>query len=136
MDADQRLDQRRRVHHALASRLAAMSVSRSAAVLTRGPDPSRASLFANASEVIEVDGAKVFVKKIALTDLERSAGERRWLNLFDLPLFCRYELDGAWRELSACSGQRLGALGRVRALPARPPLASAAPHADAGYCRA
>ena len=54
--------------------------------------------------MIEVDGAKVFVKKIALTELERSAdGEGATANLFDLPLFCRYELGfGAWRELSAC----------------------------------
>ena len=102
MDADQRLAQRRRVHHALASRLAGMSDAALAALLTES-DPSRASLFGNASEVIEVDGAKVFVKKIALTELERSAGEGATANLFDLPLFCRYELGfGAWRELSAC----------------------------------
>jgi hypothetical protein len=102
MDADQRLDQRLRVHRALASRLAGMSDAALAALLTES-DPSRASLFGNASEVIEVDGAKVFVKKIALTELERSAGEGATANLFDLPLFCRYELGfGAWRELSAC----------------------------------
>ncbi len=100
MDADERLDQRRRAHHALATRLAGMSDAALAALLT-APAPS---LNGNGAEVIEVDGAKVFVKKIALTDLERSAdAERATANLFNLPLFCRYELGfGAWRELSAC----------------------------------
>lgn len=102
MDADERLDQRRRAHHALATRLAGMSDAAVAELLT-DPDPSRASMNGNASEVIEVEGEKVFVKKIALTDLERSAGEGATANLFNLPLFCRYELGfGAWRELSAC----------------------------------
>jgi hypothetical protein len=103
MDADERLDQRRRAHHALATRLAGMSDAALSALLTE-PDPLRGSLFGNESEVIEVEGAKVFVKKIALTDLERSAGaEGATANLFDLPPFCRYELGfGAWRELSAC----------------------------------
>ena len=102
MDADERLDQRRRAHHALATRLAGMSDAALAALLTE-PDPARASLFGNQSEVIEVEGAKVFVKKIALTDLERAGAEGATANLFDLPLFCRYELGfGAWRELSAC----------------------------------
>lgn len=100
MDADDRLGQRRRAHHALAARLAGMSDADLAALLT-APAPS---LNGNGAEVIEVEGAKVFVKKIALTDLERSAGaEGATANLFNLPLFCRYELGfGAWRELSAC----------------------------------
>jgi len=77
-----------------------MSDADLAALLT-APTPS---LFGNCAEVIEVEGAKVFVKKIALTDLERSVGvEGATANLFNLPLFCRYELGfGAWRELSAC----------------------------------
>jgi hypothetical protein len=101
MKADERLEQRRRVHHALAGRLARMSDAGLAGLLTE-PDPSRASLNGNGSEVIEVENAKVFVKKIALTDLEQSAGEAATANLFDLPLFCRYEVAfGAWRELSA-----------------------------------
>jgi hypothetical protein len=103
MDAHERLDQRRRAHHALATRLAGMSDASLAALLTE-PDPSHASMNGNASEAIEVEGAKVFVKKIALTDLERSPGAHgATANLFNLPLFCRYELAfGAWRELSAC----------------------------------
>jgi hypothetical protein len=103
MDADERLDQRRRAHHALATRLGGMSDADLAALLTE-PDPARDGLFGNRSEVIEVEGAKVFVKKIALTDLERSASaEGATANLFNLPLFCRYELGfGAYRELSAC----------------------------------
>ncbi|HEX3407392.1 MAG TPA: hypothetical protein VHS81_09160, partial [Caulobacteraceae bacterium] len=80
-----------------------MSDAALSALLTE-PDPSRGSFFGNQSEVIEVEGAKVFVKKIALTDLERSAGaEGATANLFNLPMFCRYELGfGAYRELSAC----------------------------------
>jgi hypothetical protein len=103
MDAHERLDQRRRAHHALATRLGGMSDANLAALLTE-PDPARAGLFGNQSEVIDVEGANVFVKKIALTDLERSAGaEGATANLFNLPLFCRYELGfGAYRELSAC----------------------------------
>jgi len=103
MDDGERLDHRRRAHQALATRLAEMSDADLAALLTES-DPSRASMNGNGSEVIEVEGAKVFVKKIALTDLERSAGaEGATANLFNLPLFCRYELGfGAWRELSAC----------------------------------
>lgn len=85
----------------LASRLAGMSDAGLAALLTE-PDPSRASMNGNGSEVIEVENTKVFVKKIALTDLEQSAGEAATANLFNLPLFCRYEVGfGAWRELSA-----------------------------------
>ena len=91
MDADERLDQRRRAHQALATRLAGMSDAALAALLTES-DPTRASMNGNGSEVIEVEGARVFVKKIALTDLERSAGaEGATANLFNLPLFCRYE---------------------------------------------
>ena len=100
MDADERLERRRRAHDGLVAHLAGMSDAALAALLTA---PAQLSLNGNASEVIEVEGAKVFVKKIALTDLERSAGEGVTANLFDLPLFCRYELGfGAWRELDAC----------------------------------
>ena len=59
MDADERLDQRRRVHHALATRLAGMNDAALAALLTES-DPSHASMNGNGSEVIEVGGAKVF----------------------------------------------------------------------------
>ena len=56
--------------------------------------------------VIDVGGAKVFVKKIALSDLERTAeNEGSTANLFDLPLFYQYGVGsagfGAWRELRA-----------------------------------
>ena len=73
MDADERLDQRRRAHHALATRLAGMSDAALSALLTE-PDPLRGSLFGNESEVIEVEGAKVFVKKIARSE-ERRVGK-------------------------------------------------------------
>jgi hypothetical protein len=56
--------------------------------------------------VIDVGDARVFVKKIALTDLERvSENGRATNNLFDLPLFYHYGVVsarfGAWRELGA-----------------------------------
>jgi hypothetical protein len=56
------------------------------------------------SAVIDVDGEKVFVKKIWLTDLERR-NEGSTANLFDLPVFYQYGVGsagfGAWRELHA-----------------------------------
>ncbi|MFE3738278.1 protein kinase family protein [Streptomyces sp. NPDC059134] len=58
------------------------------------------------SALLEVDGVPVFVKRVPLTDLERSPDAvRSTANLFALPLFCQYGLGspgfGAWRELAA-----------------------------------
>jgi hypothetical protein len=97
------LDQRRRAHDALAARLAALGDDHLAALV---PETGawRASVHGSQSGVVEVDGAKVFVKQIALTDLERAAGGST-ANLFGLPLFYQYGVGsagfGAWRELSA-----------------------------------
>lgn len=53
--------------------------------------------------MIELAGTRVFVKRIALTDLE-AAHPRSTANLFDLPMFYQYRLGssgfGAWRELA------------------------------------
>jgi hypothetical protein len=55
---------------------------------------------------LEVEGVRVFVKKIPLTDLERRSEHlRSTANLFGLPPFYQYPLGsagfGAWRELAA-----------------------------------
>jgi len=104
--ASAHLDQRRRAHDALATRLAALSNGQLAALLAK-TGPWRGNVHGNQSGTIEVEGAKVFVKQIALTDLERTAGnEGSTANLFGLPLFYHYGVGssgfGAWRELRAC----------------------------------
>ncbi|WP_327092069.1 protein kinase family protein [Nonomuraea sp. NBC_01738] len=55
---------------------------------------------------LDLDGTKVFLKRIPLTDLERRPEHvRSTANLFGLPLFYQYGLGsagfGAWRELAA-----------------------------------
>jgi len=103
--ASVRLDERRRTYDLLAPRLAALSDDHLAALLAEtGSWP--ANIHGNQSGVIEVEGAKVFVKKIALTDLERTAGnEGSTADLFNLPAFYHYGVGsagfGAWRELRA-----------------------------------
>jgi hypothetical protein len=60
------------------------------------------------SALLEVDGTPVFVKRVALTDLERQPDRvRSTANLFGLPVFCQYGIGtiggpgfGAWRELA------------------------------------
>lgn len=57
------------------------------------------------SATLTLEGTKVFVKKIALTDLERKSEHfLSTANLFDLPLFYQYGVGskgfGAWRELA------------------------------------
>jgi hypothetical protein len=98
-----RLEQRLRTYERLAARLAAMSDDALATLLAE-TDGWRANGLGNQSGVIEVDGVKVFVKKIALGDLERSA-EGSTANLFGLPMFYHYGVGsagfGAWRELNA-----------------------------------
>ena len=100
------LDDRRRTYDVLAARLAALSDGHLAALLA--PTGScRTNSLGNQSGVIDVGGAKVFIKKIALTDLERNAeNEGSTANLFDLPPFYQYGVGsagfGAWRELEAC----------------------------------
>ncbi|WP_317448004.1 protein kinase family protein [Streptomyces collinus] len=55
---------------------------------------------------LEVDGLRVFVKHVPLTDLELTGDRiRSTVNLFELPLFYQYGIGsagfGAWRELAA-----------------------------------
>ena len=58
--------------------------------------------------LLEVDGVRVFVKRVPLTDTElHPRNHRRTANLFDTPAFCHYGIGaigspgfGAWRELA------------------------------------
>jgi hypothetical protein len=104
--ASAKLDRRRRTQGRLAAHLAALSDDELAALVAE-PEPARPNIHGNRWSVIEVDGAQVFVKKIALTDRERADGnEGSTANLFGLPLFYQYGVGsagfGAWRELCAC----------------------------------
>ena len=98
-------DHRRRTYDVLAARLAAMGDDQVAALLAP-TDSWRVNGHGNQSGVIDIESAKVFVKKIALTDLERTMeNARSTANLFGLPLFYQYGVGsagfGAWRELRA-----------------------------------
>jgi hypothetical protein len=99
------LDRRRGTHDALDARLNALSDDDLASLFAQTTS-WRANALGNQCGVIDVDGTKVFVKKIALTDLERiSRNEGSTANLFDLPMFYHYGVGsagfGAWRELQA-----------------------------------
>ncbi|WP_055526319.1 serine/threonine-protein kinase [Streptomyces graminilatus] len=57
------------------------------------------------SALLEIGGTPVFVKRVPLTDPERSPENvRSTANLFGLPMFCQYGIGGpgfgAWRELA------------------------------------
>jgi hypothetical protein len=102
---DARLDHRRRTHAALAARLAALDDDQLTALVPEA-GAWRAHFHGGQSGVLAVDGVKIFVKKIALTDLERTAeNQGSTANLFGLPTFYQYGVGsagfGAWRELQA-----------------------------------
>lgn len=104
--ADTRLDGRRRVHESLAGWFEALSDDELSGVLDSAPTSWRLHTHGGQSGVIDVDGVKVFVKQVALTDLERLAeNQGATANLFGLPSFYQYGIGsagfGAWRELSA-----------------------------------
>ena len=102
MTAILHLDQRRRTHDRLATLLCALSDEQLVTALADQAVTWRASVHGSQCGVIDVDGVKVFVKRISLTDLERAAGnEGSTANLFDLPLHYQYGVGsagfGAWR---------------------------------------
>jgi serine/threonine protein kinase len=103
--ATDHFDNRRRAHDLLAPRLAALSDDHLAALLAQAPS-WRDHVLGNQSGTLVVEGVKIFIKKIALTDLEREPGnEGSTANLFGLPHFYQYGVGsagfGAWRELQA-----------------------------------
>lgn len=103
MDDEGRLDRRLGIHGSLSARLAGLSDQQLIGLLGTGTS-WHAHIHGNQSGVVEIEGAKVFVKKIALTNLERE-NEGATANLFGLPGFYQYGVGsagfGAWRELAA-----------------------------------
>jgi hypothetical protein len=93
------------------------------------------------SVLLDVDGTRVFAKRVPLTDQER-AQPHSTANLFELPVFCQYGMGGpgfsAWRELAAnvivtdavLAGETASfpLLHHWRVLPGRAPIA--AEHVD------
>jgi hypothetical protein len=76
--------------------------------LTRLVDTAEqlASGIGGTTMAIELDGRKVFAKRLRLTDLERRSENRMSTeNIFQLPTFCQRNVGsvgfGAWRELAA-----------------------------------
>jgi hypothetical protein len=93
--ASARLEQRRLTHDRLAARLAGLSDAQLVALFDQTAD-WHFHVHGGQSGTIEVEGVKIFVKKIALTDLERREGNRgSTANLFDLPGFYQYGIGSA-----------------------------------------
>ncbi|MGZ2357627.1 protein kinase family protein [Streptomyces sp. 372A] len=97
-------DGRAAVHAAVATRLALMSDHRLGRELAAAA-PLGSGMGGRAAE-LDIDGTRVFVKRVPLTDLElRPEHLRSTANLFGLPVFYQYGIGsagfGAWRELAA-----------------------------------
>ncbi|MFB7473794.1 protein kinase family protein [Kitasatospora sp. NPDC056184] len=91
-------------HGAVASRLSPLS-DRRLGELVASAAPLGSGV-GGRSSALEVDGTRVFVKRVPLTDLElRPENVRRTANLFGLPVWYQYGIGsagfGAWRELAA-----------------------------------
>ncbi|MGG2461227.1 protein kinase family protein [Streptomyces sp. RGM 3693] len=87
----------------VATRLALLSDRRLGEIVT-GAVPLGSGIGGRAAE-LDVDGTRVFVKRVPLTDLElRPENLRSTANLFGLPMFYQYGAGsagfGAWRELA------------------------------------
>ncbi|WP_412074571.1 protein kinase family protein [Streptomyces sp. col6] len=97
-------DGRAAVHAAVSTRLALMSDRRiGEAVAAAAP---LGSGMGGRAAGLDVDGTRVFVKRVPLTDLElRPENIRSTANHFGLPVFYQYGIGsagfGAWRELAA-----------------------------------
>lgn len=130
------LPDRRARHEAVSAWLAARDDDELAALLDAAPD---AVSVGGGSSVLDVAGARVFAKRIAITDREL-AHPHSTANLFDLPAYCQYGMYplagpgfGAWRELAAnemvtravLAGETgaFALLHHWRVLPGRPPVA-------------
>ncbi|MFF4629483.1 hypothetical protein [Streptomyces griseorubiginosus] len=102
MDSPARL----RTHADLASTLALLSDSDLAELVASGT--AAGSGIGGRAVLLEVDGVRVFVKRVPLTDTElRPHHVRSTANVFDLPVPCHYGIGaigspgfGAWRELA------------------------------------
>lgn len=102
MDSPARL----RTHADLATTFALLS-DRDLAELVASGTPAGSGIGGRAV-LVEVDGVRVFVKRVPLTDTElRPDRVRSTANVFDLPVHCHYGIGaigspgfGAWRELA------------------------------------
>ncbi|MFC8827224.1 protein kinase family protein [Streptomyces sp. NPDC057137] len=95
---------RRAAHGAVGTALSLLSDRRLAEVVA-GAAPLGSGVGGRSAE-LDVEGTRVFVKRIPLTDLElRPEHMHSTANLFELPLFYQYGIGssgfGAWRELAA-----------------------------------
>ena len=91
--------------YATASTHLALLSDRRLRTLVDGAAPVGSGL-GGSTAVLDVEGVKVFVKRVPLTELElRPENVRSTANLFGLPTFYQYGLGsagfGAWRELAA-----------------------------------
>ncbi|MFF7892301.1 protein kinase family protein [Streptomyces sp. NPDC007907] len=89
---------------AVGARLSLLSDRRLEKVVSAAP--SLGSGIGGRSAELEVEGIRVFVKRVPLTDIElQSEHVRSTANMFGLPLFYQYGVGsagfGAWRELAA-----------------------------------
>ncbi|MFF3889624.1 protein kinase family protein [Streptomyces sp. NPDC001914] len=96
--------QRLATHGKVATRLSLLSDRRLGEAVA-GASPLGAGIGGRSAE-LDVDGTRVFVKKVPLTDTEiRPEHARSTANLFGLPMFYQYGVGsagfGAWRELAA-----------------------------------
>ncbi|WP_405865854.1 protein kinase family protein [Streptomyces sp. NBC_00005] len=91
-------------HAAVSTALGLLSDRRLADAVAAAP--ALGSGIGGRSAELDVDGVRVFVKRVPLTELElRPENVRSTANLFGLPLFYQYGVGsagfGAWRELAA-----------------------------------
>jgi hypothetical protein len=95
-------------HAAVAGSLAGLGDGELGNLIDAGP--ALGSGIGGIRSLLQVGGVPVFVKRVALTDLERQPGHvRSTANVFEVPTFCQYGLappagspaTGAWRELAA-----------------------------------
>lgn len=105
---DMALPARLERHATVASSLAALGDGELAALIDAAP--ALGPGIGGTRSLLHVGGVPVFVKRVALTDLERRPGHvRSTANVFEVPTFCQYGLappagspgTGAWRELAA-----------------------------------
>lgn len=90
-------------HTELATSLGLLG-DRELADLVASGTPAGAGIGGRAT-LVEVDGVRVFVKRVPLTDTELlPENVRSTQNVFGLPAFCHYGIGGpgfgAWRELA------------------------------------
>ncbi|MER7342766.1 protein kinase family protein [Streptomyces sp. NPDC000075] len=101
----------------VATRLSLLSDRRLGDLVASAAPAGSASGMGGRSAELEVDGIRVFAKRVPLTDLEmRPENVRSTANLFGLPMFYQYGVGsagfGAWRELAAHTMTSNWVLGR------------------------